>query len=353
MALQSNTPLTKPPTDYYPEDSAQWFSIPSGFDAGKKMFYYDHVIGSGPPEATVVFVHGNPENSYTYRHIRDALMASGQSLRLIAMDHVGFGLSDQATFEMIDMHHSANLLQLIQHLDLSDATLVVHDWGGPIGIGAFIQEPWRVRNLLVMNTTVFPMPSDGVTYANFPVTWLPWCNTPRVVPDFLWGGVAGYVVSHASPQGTFKFLVNVGKYIFLHAFHLIPVGSPEYVWAQSLRTKANARSSKRNVLQTPFWGHGYSYSDPVNGVQSNHSYYLQMQEAISVVWGSGGQNIRVCGYFGQWDACGKQSVIDQWQKALPQMTDFTYSFPGIGHFIEEYKGEEMAESILQMNDLLT
>ncbi len=122
MILNSNTSLLKPPEDYCPQGSDQWFTIPEGYDAGKKIFYYDYVVGDAEPNSTIVFVHGNPESSYTYRHIRDSLIASGESARLIAMDHIGFGLSDQATFEMIDMHHSANLLQLIKHLDLTDVT---------------------------------------------------------------------------------------------------------------------------------------------------------------------------------------------------------------------------------------
>jgi pimeloyl-ACP methyl ester carboxylesterase len=238
---------------------------------------------------------------------------------------------------------------LIQDLDLRDVTLVVHDWGGPIGIGAFVQEPWRVKSLLVMNTTVFPMPEDGLTYANFPSVWLPWCKTPKIVPDTLWGGVASYVVSHGTPQSTFRFLVGIGWFLLLHALRLIPKGSPEYVWSQAMRSRANARSSKRNVLQTPYWGHGYRYEDPTHGVQDNSEFYEHLRRTIPTVWGSAGQNINACGYFGQWDACGKASVVKQWHEALPQMIERTFTFPDIGHFIEEYKGSEMAQSILAMN----
>ncbi len=349
--MTSNSPLQHPPADYFPQDSAHWFTLPEGVDTGKKLFYYDHVTGGGEPEATVVFVHGNPESSYTYRHIREPLIESGHSLRLVAMDHIGFGLSDQATFEMVDMHHADNLLQLVHHLDLTDVTLVVHHWGGPIGVGTFIQEPERVKNLLVMNTTVFPMPDDGLTYSNFPAPWLPWSKTPKLVPDALWGGVASYVVSHGSPQGTFGFLANTGWYLLLHALHLIPKGSPEYVWSQALRTTPNARSSKRNVLQTPHWGHGYRYEDPLHGIQDNREFYAVIQRTVPIAWGPQGQNINACGHFGQWDACGKASVVAQWQEALPQMTDNTWEYPDIGHFIEEYKGPEMAASILAMNGL--
>ncbi len=350
MKIPSNTPLNSPPEDYCPAGSAYWFELEKGFDKGKKLFYSDYTIGEGKPEATVVFVHGNPESSYTYRHIRDALIHSGQSMRIIAMDHIGFGLSDQATFEMVEMHHANNLLQLIQHLDLNQVTLAVHDWGGPIGMGAFIQEPGRVRNIVVMNSTVFPMPSDGFTYENYPVSWLPWCQTPKIMPDKLWAGVAAYVVSHSGPQSSFKFILNTSKYTFRHAFGLLKQGTPEHVWAQSLSTKANARSSKRMVRQTPVWGHGYTYMDPTHGRQDNHSFYEFMQNNIAASWGGKNSQVNVAGFFGQWDACGKDSIIKQWQSALPKMKDDTHTFSDVGHFVEEQKGPEIAEAILKMHE---
>lgn len=313
------------------------------------MFYFDHRFGTSDHEATVVFVHGNPESSYTYRSVRDALIARGCSMRLIAMDHIGFGLSDQADFEMVDMHHAANLLQLIQHLDLRDVTLVVHDWGGPIGIGAFASEPWRVRNLLVANSTIFPMPADRPTYANFPTALLPWSKTPHVIPDLLWGGLAAYVVSHAEPQSRITFYWNVVRSVVKHARRSFASGSPEAVWSDQFRSKANVRSSKRNVMQTPVWGHGYRYVDPRHGPQDNRAFYRRMQEVIPSEWGVEGRNIEVAGYFGSWDACGKSSVIEQWCAALPRMRENLHVFPQHGHFIEEHQGPAMARSILEMN----
>ncbi len=350
MKITTNTPLRHPPADYCPPGSERVFTLVDGYDAGKQLFYSDHLSGPGAVEGTVVFVHGNPECSYTYRHIRDALLASGRCLRIIAMDHIGYGLSDQADYEMVDFHHAANLLQLVRHLDLQKVTLVVHDWGGPIGIGAFMEDAWRVDRLLVMNTTIFPMPQSGITYTNFPVSWLPWARTPHVVPDALWGGIAAYVVSHAAPQGTARFLFNSAKYALRHALHRLPPGTPEHVWAEPLRSRANARSSQRNVLQTPCWGHGYRYTDPVHGVQDNRAWYARMQAEIPAQWGAAGRNIPACGFFGQWDACGKDEVIAQWHAALPSMQAATFTYPDVGHFIEEYKGAEMAAALLDMLD---
>lgn len=353
MIVQSNSPLQNPPSDYCPAGSERWFTIPERQDAGKTLFYYDHRTSEAQaPQTTVLFIHGNPECSYTYRKIRDALIASGQPLRIVAMDHIGFGLSGQADFEMVDMHHAAHVLQLVRHLDLQNITLVTHDWGGPIGIGALIEDPERVSAMQTINTTVFPMPSDGHTYKNYPFPWLPWHLTPSLTPDALWGGVAAAVVCHLHPQGTLPFLGLTAKWLTRHARNSIAQNSPEYVFSQMLRSTMNAKSSKRNVRQTPLWGRGYRYEDARHGVQDNHAFYAHIQDNISKAWGPSGQNIPVCGYFGQWDACGKDSVIAQWQEALPQMTDDTHKFPDIGHFIEEYKGPEMAASILRMHGLI-
>jgi pimeloyl-ACP methyl ester carboxylesterase len=350
-AFPTNSVLRAVPDDYFPVGSERWFTIPDGHDAGKTMFYYDIQIGGGSPTSTVVFVHGNPECSYTYRHIRDALAGTGVSCRVVAMDHVGFGLSDQASYEMVDTHHAANLVQLVQQLDLSNVTLVIHDWGGPIGVGAFIDEPQRVDNLLLMNTTIFPMPGDGLTYTNYPVSWLPWCKTPLIVPDRFWGALAAYVVSHAAPQGTLRFMYGVLSFMVKDAFGVLTrkPDTPESVWCGQMASRNNAKSSQRNVLQTPVWGHGYTYEDPVMGEQDNRAFYRNMQDKIAEVWGPSGRNIGVAGYFGSWDPCGKDSVIRQWQSALPRLKERTYVYPDVGHFIEEYKGAEMAQTIRELN----
>ena len=352
MNVESRSPLTSPPGDYCPPGSARWFELPTGLDAGKKLFYFDFQTRHGQPaEHTILFVHGNPECSYTYRGIHDALMASRAPLRLVAPDHIGFGLSDPADFEMVDKHHAANLAQLVSHLNLQNVTLVVHDWGGPIGIGALLEMPERVNGLVVLNSTVFPMPADGITYRNYPFPWLPWHLTPRLIPDRLWGGVAAAVVRHAHPQGTASFLALTARWLRRFAMNAIAPGTPEHVFSQMLRHPMNARSSKRNVLQTPVWGHGYRYRDSRHGVQDNHEFYAGIQARLPRCWGPDGRDIAVCGYFGQWDACGKASVIAQWQRALPQMKRDTQRFPDIGHFIEEYKGPEIARSILRMHEL--
>ncbi len=375
------------PDDYCPKGSDKWFTIPNGLDKGKKLFYYDYTTKDAPIHETVLFVHGNPECSYTYRHIIDTLNQSAVSLRIIALDNIGCGLSDQASFEMVDMHHAANLKALIEHLNLSNITLVVHDWGGPIGIGAFLNQMYRVDKLVVLNSTVFPMPAKGITYANWPLKYLSWSRFGSLIPNFLWGGVAAAVLKNANKGSLIKLYSRAVYAQLLFVLHLIPKNTPGWVFSEPFRTQANAKSSKRNVLQTPYWGYGYEYKDKIIGVQSNIEFYRQIQSQLPLYWGNGGvnvseanksgvnknrasknkisndkvkrdacmgsddtqRNIPVVAHFGDYDPCGKPEVIEQWCEALPSLRNNVYVYKGYGHFIEEFKGKEIADSILKLN----
>ena len=343
MNIQSNTPLQNPPTDYF-TGQANWFTIPEGQDAGKKIFYYDHTPGS-KPDRVILFVHGNPESSYTYRHIRDELIEKKINARILAVDHIGFGLSDRATYEMIDMHHSANLRLLVKELDLKNVILVVHDWGGPIGIGAFIDEPERLAGLVVMNTTVFPMPREGFTYTNYPYRAIPWALSPRIVPPVLWGGIAAFAINDVEPTMKMpSFLKSMVANIRAHVAGLYSQDTAKFVWSEMFRDKTNARSSMRLARQTPVWGHGYEYTDARLGKVSNKAFYRNIHDHIA----SRFAHIQAAGVFGEWDPCGKIEVIRQWHEALPQMEGHTTRFPDVGHFVEEVKGREIAQEILKM-----
>ena len=342
--LPGNSPLEHVPEDYMPVGAGRWFVLPEGRDAGKKLFYYERITGEGELEHTVVFVHGNPESSYTWRKTIDALASSeGVCCRVVAMDHIGFGLSDQAGFEMVDMHHSDNLKQLIRHLDLQNVTLVVHDWGGPIGIGAFIEEPERVSNLVVVNTTVFPMPmKPGLNYMNYPVPVLmPWRVMGSVVPARLWGHVAAMGIT--SPAGPWPIIKHCAKYVYRSLVNATT--EEERLYRKMLSTRANALSSKRSVKQTTVWGHGYCYVDKRVGRQDNSAFYCNMQQRVPSCWGPGGQNIGACGFWGEWDPCAKPAVRRQWCEALPQLEGNIRTYPGVGHFSEEVVYDDIAVGI--------
>jgi cis-3-alkyl-4-acyloxetan-2-one decarboxylase len=130
---------------------------PRFVDAGEIRLHY---VDEGPPDAApLLFVHGNPTWSYLWRRPIAELSARGQ--RCVAFDHMGFGRSDkppQLSAYSLE-RHIENAIALIDALDLSDVTLVGHDWGGPIGLGALLERRDRLRSVVLMNTWAWELPS--------------------------------------------------------------------------------------------------------------------------------------------------------------------------------------------------
>ncbi|MFB6141907.1 MAG: alpha/beta fold hydrolase [Halorientalis sp.] len=348
-----DTPLDDPPTDYYPPGSASWFEIPDGRDAGKRMFVRDSTHGDDPEE-TVVFVHGNPENSYTYRTVaRRLINGADRPLRVVAMDHVGFGLSDTADYEMVCQDHARNLSHLLDALALSNVTLVVHDWGGPIGVGGFLDHHESVSNLVVCNSTVFPMPEAGYTYhGTYPSRWLPWSQVPRVVPDTFWQELAAYA-PFQSPQHPLRLYSGLVLYILARRLGRLPNVNrdAQRVFAGQFRDRGNVRASKRLVRQTPYWGHGNVFEDPDLGERDTRPFYQRIQDRVGEVWGPEGGDVGVRAVVGRWDPCGKPEVLDQWREALPQLEGNVTAFEDVGHFVEEARPTPVAAAIAAVADL--
>ncbi len=114
-------------------------------ESGHRMHYIDE--GTGPP---LLLLHGNPTWSFYYRDIIRDLRSD---YRCIAPDHIGCGLSDKPQHENDGIvAHVDNLLELVAHLDLKEVTLVIHDWGGPIGFLTAMHTPDRFRRFITFNT---------------------------------------------------------------------------------------------------------------------------------------------------------------------------------------------------------
>ncbi|MEX3017617.1 alpha/beta fold hydrolase [Gymnodinialimonas hymeniacidonis] len=124
-----------------------------------RMHYLDEGAHTGG--STVLAVHGNPSWSFLYRVLVKGLSSDR---RVVVPDHIGFGLSDKPD----DEHaytlkaHIDHLEDLVLKLDLTNITLVMQDWGGPIGLGVAARHPDRIKALVVMNTFGFYPPVDGM-----------------------------------------------------------------------------------------------------------------------------------------------------------------------------------------------
>ena len=113
-----------------------------------------HYLDEGPADAPpLLFVHGNPTWSFAWRNL---IKAFRDRFRCIAVDHIGCGRSDKpAGFPYRLAAHRNNLQALIEHLDLRDATLIAHDWGGAIGCAAAGHLHERFSAIVLMNTAAF------------------------------------------------------------------------------------------------------------------------------------------------------------------------------------------------------
>lgn len=130
-----------------------------------RLHYLDE--GRGDP---LLFVHGNPTWSFYWRNL---IVGLRDKNRCIAVDHVGCGLSDKPQdYNYTLPQRVEGLCEVVKRLDLRGATLVVHDWGGAIGLGTVQRLPERFVRIVLFNTGAFPPP------------FVPWriaaCRTPLI-----------------------------------------------------------------------------------------------------------------------------------------------------------------------------
>ena len=160
-------------TDIYRTPDERFQSLPEfSFEPhyreldGLRLAHLDE--GEGDP---VVFFHGEPTWSYLWRRVIPPVRDTGH--RCIAPDYAGFGRSDKP----VDLawysydRHTELMAALLEELDLRDATVVVHDWGGPIGLRLAVEHPDRIARMVIMDTGLFtgrqPMSEAWQTFRDF------------------------------------------------------------------------------------------------------------------------------------------------------------------------------------------
>jgi haloalkane dehalogenase len=121
---------------------------------GARVHYVDE--GSGPP---LLLLHGNPTWSFLWR---DVIKGLSDRYRCIAPDYPGFGLSQApAGYGFTPAEHARVIEQLVVSLDLRDITLMVQDWGGPIGFSVATRQPDRFSAFVIGNTWAWPRSDPG------------------------------------------------------------------------------------------------------------------------------------------------------------------------------------------------
>ena len=171
-----------------------WVEIPAGDGQSLRV----HLVDVGPEDApVVVFLHGNPSWSYLWRHQIGPVVDAGY--RVIAPDLVGMGMSDKPS-ELGDYtvarHVEWMRSLLLDRLGLVDATFVLHDWGGVIGMRLAAENPGLVGRMAISNTGLpwrdmsEPLPEvveatgpfvDFQEMARVVPVWEPWTLLPMVM----------------------------------------------------------------------------------------------------------------------------------------------------------------------------
>lgn len=128
------------------------YPFPSNYFSvdGHDLHYLDEGLGEN-----ILFIHGNPTWSFMYR---EPIKLLRSQFRCIAPDHIGFGLSDKPEYwSYRPWDHASNLSRLLSELDVKEFHLVIHDWGGPIGLSVAHQEEFTLKSLTVLNTWTWSM----------------------------------------------------------------------------------------------------------------------------------------------------------------------------------------------------
>ena len=262
---------------------------------GHRLHYVDE--GSGP---TVLMVHGNPTWSFFYR---DLIKDLRTSYRCIAIDHLGCGLSDKPSGYRYDLaSHISNLKRLIEHLELESFSLVVHDWGGPIGLGAIMEEQERVKSLVIMNT------------AGFRSSWVPLrirlCRAP-ILGTFLVRGLNGFCGPSLFMAVNRRPLSYDARRGFLF---------PYRNWADRVAIRA------------------FVEDIPDREKHRSHSLLTRIEGSIATLDGH-----PVLLAWGGADFCFHQGFLARWQDFLPEAQ--TFLVPDAGHYLLEDAGSEIIPKI--------
>ena len=120
---------------------------------GHQMHYIDEGQGE-----TILFIHGTPSWSFDFRNVIKSL---SKNYRCIAIDHVGFGLSDKPEFyDYSTQNHSWTLEKFVLDLGLKNINLVLHDFGGPIGLDFAIRNSQLIKRITVLNSWLWSSEGD-------------------------------------------------------------------------------------------------------------------------------------------------------------------------------------------------
>lgn len=265
---------------------------------GFEMSYLDE--GEGHP---VVMVHGNPTWSFFYREVVKTLSSE---FRCIVPDHIGCGLSEKPRkgYAYTLAQRIEDLGELIDGLGLEQFDLIVHDWGGTIGIGMALKRLAKLRRLAILNTAAFvdSRIPKRISLCRFPALG------KLIVQGF--NGFAGPAATMAVAK---KPLSSAAKRGFLW---------PYRSW-----------SDRKAVYQ-------FVKDIPMHVTHPSFPQLLEVENGLLKL-----RDIPVALFWGGKDFCFNDHFMNRWKRFIPHATLIRY--PDAGHYLLEDEGEKICEAIEQ------
>jgi cis-3-alkyl-4-acyloxetan-2-one decarboxylase len=263
---------------------------------GLRYHYLDE--GHGEP---VVAVHGNPTWSFYYRDLVRALRADH---RVVVPDHIGCGPSDKPGDDRYPYtleRRIADFSRLMDELRLEGLNLVVHDWGGMIGLAWAVHHPERVRRLVILNTAAFHLPRSKA----FP--WQLWLVRDTPLGPLMVRGLNGFARGAAWAACTRKSLPRAIRNAYC---------APYDSWADRIATL-------RFVQDIPL-----APGDRGYGIVSDTAARLDVfrDRPVLICWG-------------ERDFVFDRHFLDEWRRIYPQAE--VHAFADCGHYILEDASEEI------------
>lgn len=262
-----------------------------------------HYVDQGKGDA-VVMVHGNPTWSFYFRKV---ILALRGYCRTIVPDHMGCGFSDKpdgAVYDYTLSRRARDLQVLLQYLKIDEKiTLILHDWGGMIGMAYAVRHPQSIARIILLNTAAFHKPEDK----SFP--WLLWLCRDTVLGALLvrrfnlFSRCAARLCCRRRPMPR-----------EIRSAYLAPY-------------EENSIATLRFVQDIPLRPGDRSY-DLVTEVQGKLSLFRDTP--VLICWG-------------EKDFVFDKHFLKKWKHIFPQAE--VRCFPDSGHYVLEDVGEEIVELI--------
>jgi cis-3-alkyl-4-acyloxetan-2-one decarboxylase len=270
-----------------PEDLKQEYPFTQNQFETKQGYHLNYVdVGNRNSKDSIVMVHGNPTWSFYYRNLAKSLE---KDFRVIVPDHIGCGFSDKPQhFDYSLENHIHHLEELIESLDLQNIHLVVHDWGGAIGMGYATRHSEKIKSIVFLNTAAFR--SQEIP-SSISICKLPWIGEKivRNFNAFAWPATFMAVEKRLSPLVKRGYLLPYNNYqnrIATARFVKdIPLDQshPSYATLLEVETKLNTLTCPKLFL----WG-AKDFCFTTNYLKRWQEFY---PDAQSIIYEEGGHYI--------------------------------------------------------------